>query len=112
VVEKLDISTAHRLKAGPKDKTRPIIVRFSNRDVRNKVYSAKKLLKGSTSGVFISEHLTKPDSELFFEARKLLREKKIFAAWIQNGLVHVRFSPDPGTRATIIRCRADLTLRP
>ena len=111
-VQPSDISTAHRLKAGPKDKTRPIIVRFTSRRVRNQVYAAKKFLKGGTSKVFISEHLTKADSDLFYEARQLLRQKKIFAAWTQNGLVHVRFSPDPTTKATVIRCRADLALRP
>jgi hypothetical protein len=111
-VEASDISTAHRLKAGPKDTTRPIIVRFTSRRVRNTVYGAKKLLKGASSKVFISEHLTKLDSDLYYEARRLLRDKKIFAAWTQNGLVHVRFSPDPTSKATIVRCRADLALRP
>ena len=76
------------------------------------MYGAKKLLKGSTSSVFVSEHLIKTDSDLFFEARKLLREKKVFAAWTQNGLVHVRFSPDPASRAIIVRSRADLALSP
>jgi hypothetical protein len=111
-IEPSDISTAHRIKAGPKDAARPVIVRFTNRRVRNLVYGAKKQLKGSTSRVFVSEHLIKTDSDLFFEARKLLREKKIFAAWTQNGLVHVRFSPDPATRAIVVRGRADLALRP
>jgi hypothetical protein len=107
-----DISTAHRVKAGAKDSVRPVIVRFATRKVRNLVFGAKKMLKGSSSRVFISEHLTKTDSDLFYEARNLLREKKIFAAWTMNGLVHVRFSPDPSTRATTVRCRDDLALRP
>lgn len=106
-----DISIAHRLKAGIKDVTRPVIVRFANRRIRNLVYSSKKCLKGHTSRVFISEHLTKTSSDLFYEARRLLREKKIFGAWTQNGQVFVRFSPDPSTRGTLIRCAADLNLR-
>ena len=106
-----DISTAHRIKGGTKDTTRPVIVRFTNRKVRNLVYGSKKLLKGATSQVYISEHLTKTDSDLFFEARRLLREKKIFAAWTMNGLVHVRFSPDPTSRATTVHSRDDLALR-
>jgi len=107
-----DISTAHRIKGGAKDTVRPIIVRFASRRVRNLVFGAKKLLKEAPSRVYISEHLTKTDSELFFEARRLLREKKIFAAWTQNGLVHVRHSQDPAARATIVRNRADLAVRP
>ena len=107
-----DISTAHRLKAGPNDTSRPVIVRFTNRRVRNEVYSARKMLRGSTSRVFVSEHLTKSDADLFYDARKLLKEKKIFAAWTQNGLVNVRFSPDQNTRPTVVHNRADLALRP
>ena len=107
-----DISTAHRLKAGDKDTSRPVIVRFANRRVRNEVYSARMALRNSPSPVFVSEHLTKSDADLFYEARKLLKDKKIFAAWTQNGLVNVRFSPDPNTKATIVRSRTELALRP
>lgn len=111
-VTSADISTAHRLKAGPKDSIRPVIVRFANRRVRNDVFNAKKLLKGTSSKVFVSEHLTTSDSVLFYEARKLLRDKKIFGTWTKNGLVYVRFSPDPSAKASIVRSHADLCLRP
>lgn len=107
-----DISIAHRLKAGPKDSARPILVRFTTRRIRNEVFHAKKLLKGASSRMFISEHLTKNAAELFFEARRMLREKKIYGTWTQNGLVHVKFSSNPATRADIIRCKSDLNLRP
>lgn len=107
-----DVSIAHRIKAGPKDKIRPIIVRFSNRKTRLAVLRAKKVLKDSSEKVFISEHLTKSASDLFFNARKLLREKKIFGTWTQNGQVFVRFSPDPSVRASLVACEADLTLKP
>ena len=107
-----DISTAHRLKAGPKDKYRPVIVRFTNRRVRNMIYASKKELKNlTTERVYISEHLTKGAADLFFEARKQVREKTIFAAWTQNGFVHVRFTSDPAARATIIKCQADFNSR-
>ena len=46
-----DVSIAHRIKAGPKDKNRPIIVRFSNRKTRLAVLRAKKVLKGSSDKV-------------------------------------------------------------
>ena len=107
-----DISTAHRLKAGPKDKIRPIIVRFTNRRVRDVVYHAKKQLKNSREHIYISEHLTKNNSDLFFESRKLLKDKKIFGTWTQGDQVYVRFSPDPAVRATLIKKSTDLNLRP
>ena len=106
-----DITVAHRLKPGQRDTVRPIIVRFVNRQVRNTVYRAKKELKNSRDRIFITEHLTKKNSDLFYEARKLLRERKIFATWTHNGLVHVRFSADPSVRATVIKSRQDLNLR-
>jgi len=108
-----DISIAHRLKADKKDANRPVIVRFTNRRVRNLVYNSKKQLKTYTVGrVFISEHLTKMSSDLFYNARQLLRDKKIFGTRTQNGQVYVHLSPDPSTRGSLIRFAADLKLRP
>jgi hypothetical protein len=106
-----DIAIAHRLKAGTRDKCRPVIVRFANFHLRNQVYNSRKQLKDSTEKVFISEHLTKSSSDLFFEARRLLREKKIFGAWTRNGEVFVRFSPDHTTRGILVKTRADLKLQ-
>jgi hypothetical protein len=107
-----DISAAHRLKAGKKDKVRPVIVKFVNRKARNNVYQARTQLKGSENSIFIAEHLTKSTSELFFEARKLLKDNKIYGAWSSNGQVHVRFSPDKTVRATVVRSIKDLALKP
>ena len=89
-----------------------IIVRFVSRNTRNAIYSARKSLKDSNPPIFISEHLTKSVSELFFEARKMLSDNKIHAAWTQNRLVHVRFSSDPHSKPTIIRSRGDLVPKP
>ena len=111
-----DIAVAHRLKAGPHDSARPIIVRFTSRKVRDEVLRAKKKLfvprgsndGGTKGGVFISEHLTRGVSTLFYEARKLAREKKIFSAWTNKGLVNIKFSADASEKPTIIRSLADL----
>ena len=112
VVQPSDISIAHRLKAGPKDSVRPTLVRFTTRKARNEVYGAKRMLKGSAKTIFISEHLTKSAAELFYMARKLLRERKIHATWTQNGQVFVKFSSDPNDRAALIRVKKDLNLKP
>lgn len=105
-VQQHDISIAHRVKAGTNDKVRPIIVRFTNRQTRNAVYSAKKLLKNRP--IYISEHLTKHASDLFYEARQLLKKKKIFATWTQGCHVFVKFSDDPTARPVLVKCNADL----
>jgi hypothetical protein len=106
-----DVSIAHRIKAGPKDLARPIVVRFTSRKVRNLVYSSKKKLKDCGHRVFISEHLTKAASDLFFEARKLVRDKRLSAAWTQNGQIFVKASSDPNIRAVIAKSRSDLNIR-
>jgi len=103
-----DISIAHRMRAGPKDKCRPVIVRFTSRRTRNLIYASKKNLKvsdRSSERIFISEHLTKEASDLFFEARAQLKAKKIFAAWTQNGQVLVRFTSDPNSRVAVIKSK-------
>jgi len=111
VIQPTDIAVAHRLKASGRDAVRPVIVRFVNRQVRDSVYMAKKVLKANQDRIYISEHLTKKNAELFFEARKLLREKRIYAAWTQKGLVHIRQSADPSCRPSVITCRRDLNIR-
>lgn len=99
-----DISIAHRLKAGPRDKVRPVIVRFVNRKLRNQVLGVKKQLKNST--FFVSEHLTKAASQLFFEARKLVRDKKLNSAWTRNGQVVVKLGTTD--RGKVVRNVNDL----
>ena len=107
-VSSRDISTAHRIKGGDKDKPRPVIVRFTNRRVRDETYSSKTKLKDLPIRYYISEHLSRSASEPFFEARKMLREKKLVSTWTQNGQVHVRFTSDMSKRPSIIKTRQDL----
>lgn len=114
-VNSSDISVAHRLKPSSNDSVRPLIVRFTNRRVRNLVFMAKKKLKDTQrdgNRVFISEHLTKNASELFFQARKMVREKRIHSAWTQNCKVYVKFSADPTARPIIIHRREDMNRSP
>ena len=112
-VDPREISVAHRLKAGKNDKYRPVIVRFTNRRVRDEVLRAKKKLivprnnmttdSARAEKVFISEHLTRNVSILFFEARKLVKEKKIASAWTHKGLVNIKHTTDAQEKPTVIR---------
>ena len=109
-----DIAVAHRLRKGKADAFRRIIVQFNARKVRDNVLRAKKKLfvarvggSGSTSGasntaggpgsvstggIFISEHLTRAASLLFFEARRLVKDRKLASAWTYKGLVNFKLS--------------------
>lgn len=121
VVDASEISVAHRLKQGKNDNVRPIIVRFTNRRVRDEVLRAKKKLSvprdhlGVTQErihkdrVFICEHLTRSVSSLFYEARKLVKEKRLFAAWTHKGLVNVKRTGNPNEKPTVIRSLVELS---
>ena len=71
-----------------------IIVRFTNRRVRDAVFAARKQLKASGKRIFINEHLTQEAAQLFKSARSLMKEKALHSTWTYNGMVFYRLSPD------------------
>jgi len=106
-----DISVAHRVKAGPREKVRPLIVRFTNRRSRDLVYRARKLLQPEQN-IYISEQLRKTTSSLFYEARQLKLQKQLSSVWTQGGQVYVKFAgADQTARPTLVRSKLDLIPR-
>ena len=101
-----DISSSFRMKKGPKDKERPIMVKFANSNTKESVMRAKKELGKNNIPIFISDHLTKAAAEIFAKARALVKGKKLHAAWSFSGLVYVKVNPT--ARATIIKSLNDL----
>jgi hypothetical protein len=89
-IEPQDISSAYRLKAKNPGANRPLVVRFRSVKVRDAVYRARTALKGSQLKVFLSEHLSRRNSELFYEARQSLKAKKISSVWTQGGRVYYK----------------------
>lgn len=91
-IKESDISTAHTLpnsrQRNQTTKKSPaptkVIVRFANRDARNTVYASRLTLKSSLRPTFIEEHLTPERSKLFFTARTLKLQKKLFATWTKG----------------------------
>jgi hypothetical protein len=108
-----DISIAHRLKKKA-NSTEPasVIVRFTNYKARDAVYRARLNLKGTHGNghrVFISEDLTKSTANLFRQARSLVREKTLHAAWTAGGTVFVKQTDNPSCRPKRVTSAADLT---
>lgn len=93
-----DISVAHRLKKSSNSNLAPIVVRFTNRKARDAVYSARRSLKNRSDRIYINEDLTKPVAELFHEARKLVKIKKLFSSWTSGGSLFVKESSAPEYR--------------
>lgn len=97
-----EISSAHRIKKRDKDATRPIIVRFATSKIRDRIMRAKKLLRTDSSRIYISEHLTNSTSKLFYEARKLVAEKKIASTWTMNGVVYFKRSTSADEKPSVM----------
>lgn len=87
---KTDVQAAHRNPS--KSAVKPIIVRFTNRQVRNAFIKAakSKKMKLNNSPIYVNDHLTPANSKLFYEARMLVRAKKIKAAWTYAGNIYVK----------------------
>lgn len=103
-----DIEEAYRIKAGPRDKCRPVVVKFTKRFTRQDILSKKKTLRNSDKQIYISEDLTKTTADMFSKARALIKDKKIHAAWTFNGNLFIRKSADPSARPVLIRSVSDM----
>lgn len=82
------ISRSHRLGRPSGKKPRPILVKFREAAIRNKVWFAKTKLKGS--GTTLSEFLTKSRHHVFMEARARFG---ITNCWSRDGRIHI-LAPD------------------
>ncbi|KAI5651588.1 hypothetical protein NE865_00832 [Phthorimaea operculella] len=83
------IQYSHRLgKKEAKSKPRPIVVKFADKSVRDRVWNSKKALKGSK--VTLSEFLTKPRHTVFMAARDYYG---VSACWTRDGWIHIK-TPD------------------
>ena len=95
-LKKEDISTSHclssKVKANRERALFPpaVIVKFTSRDVREKLYRARKVLKDITSQdlgfseenrVFINESLTQCNKELFEGCLKVKKDKGFKFLW-------------------------------
>ena len=105
------ISTSHRLPAKPKrnnndqaDAPPPsIIVRFISRDVRNKIYENRKLLRNAdlskfsvddTKAIFVNENLTHNRKRLFWKAKQMAKANQFKYIWTANGKILVKKSDE------------------
>lgn len=99
------ISTAHQLPSGKKQPTfsngraqrfssTKVIVRFNNRDVRNKVYESRMCLKHSSPALYIDEHLVEENGRLMAFARTLKKDGKIKGCWTRHCKLFVRLLND------------------
>lgn len=82
------IKFSHRLGKPSNNRNRPIVVKFTEVDIRDKVWFAKTKLKGT--GVTQSEFLTKTLHDTFVAARQRFGIRK---CWTREGRIYI-IAPD------------------
>ncbi len=92
-IKESDIEKTTRLGKKKAGKLRPLLVKFKTADTKERIQGERsKLVNHSsrTSNVYLNDRLTKHRQNLLFAARKLVKGRKLFAAWSQGGNILVR----------------------
>ncbi len=88
-----DIVHMHRLGKKKTDRARNVVIKLKDKETRDNIYNQrKKLIKpGNPScSVYFNDSLTLHRQQLLFGARKLVKARKMYAAWSQQGNVLVK----------------------
>lgn len=99
-----NISRCHRLGRPIENRPRPLLVKFREVSVRDKVWFAKTKLKGT--GVTQSEFLTKSRHSVFMRARQVYGVTK---CWTRDGVINVLASDGSHHQ---VECLAELEAIP
>ena len=102
-VAEIEITATHDLPKR-KDGSTPVIVQFLSTDKKTEIMRKREMLKGSA--VFLNDHLTQKNNELFAETRRLKKERKIVGTWTMNGNIFVKKTKQ--TNRVMIKCKNDL----
>ncbi len=91
-----DIQSTYRLGKPKDSKARDVIVKFASKQKRDIFYSMRKSTpKGrDNKKVFINEDLTQFRSKLFFDARRLVKTRKLHSTWTQEGNVIIKLNEE------------------
>lgn len=81
------IETAHRLRAR-EGRTAPILVRFTERSTRD--MRIKKRVSLKSEGIYVNENLTRTLKNLFWNTKKMAREKNYKFVWVRNEKIFVK----------------------
>ncbi len=89
-----DMDVVSILRSGKKKpvRTRDIIVQFHSKLTRDSFHEARRKLQGSSDvhkNIYVNDDLTNFRSKLLFDARMLVRKKKLKGAWSQSGNIMV-----------------------
>lgn len=95
------VDRTHRLgpyskpdQAAGNRRPRDIIIKFVSFRARQNLYTLRTKLKDNGyKGVFLNEDLTRSRSDLYYQARQLVKSKKVEGTWTSDGVVLVKINP-------------------
>ncbi len=96
-IKSSDIVEMKRLGKQNDKKTRSIILKFKDKETRQKIYNERKklVINGNPKkSVYLNDSLTQHRQELLYAARQLVKQKRLYAAWSQAGNILVRKTED------------------
>ena len=87
-----DIDSTYRLGKQREGKVRDVLVKFSSKKKRDLYYSRRKDTPKDVNNMkaFINEDLTPYRSKLFFDARCLVKRKRLHSTWTQGGNIMIK----------------------
>lgn len=104
-----DIDMTHRLpnrNNSGSNNSRNIVVKFTTRRVKEKFLTAYRQNKNVIKNIYLNEHLSQRNNELFKTARDILRPKNFKFIWTRNCKIFVR--KDDTSRIKLISCEEDI----
>ncbi len=84
------IKDVQRMGHKKQNKTRDILVTFTNKRSRDDLYQNRKMLRDRTDAVYLNEDLTQLRSQLFYQGRRLRRQGRIYGVWTQQGNILIK----------------------
>lgn len=85
-----DIVAAHELRAGQKDSTPPLVVRFAFTSIKQDLienYRHRRIFKNK---IYFNDQLTVLNGKISFQARTLKKNDKIHSTWTRLGKVFIK----------------------
>ncbi len=93
-IKKDDIQSAERMgiQKNGDNKARKILVKFNNIQAKRDICQNKKILKDLPAGkkIYINEELTKEGANIFYEARKIVKNRELWAAYTMEGQIYAK----------------------
>ena len=86
IIQPYDIVKIHKLKNN-KNKHNKILVKLHHNSTKFEIIKNSKKLKGTDT--YINEHLTQINSDIFYKARQLRKDKVILHYWTINGITFI-----------------------